>query len=66
MKVKKNIISRFLKGYSHQEGVFKSFEAEIEGEFTYMPNLLFKRKNAKGSTIEELDQIYFLNLKEKK
>ena len=62
---KKNIVSRFLKGYSHQEGVLKSFEAEIEGQFVYMHNLLLKRRNNKGSTIEELDQIYLLNFKEK-
>ena len=63
---KKNIVSRFLKGYSHQEGVLKSFEAEIEGQFTHMPNLLFKRKNVKGSTTEELDQIYLTKMEEKK
>ena len=62
---KKTIVSRFLKGYSHQEGVLKSFEAEIEGKFTNLPNLLFKRRNVRGSTIEELDQIYLLNLGEK-
>ena len=36
---KKNIVTGFLKGYSHQQGVLKSFEAEIEGHFTNMPNL---------------------------
>ena len=63
---KKNIVSRFLKGYSHQEGVLKSFKAEIEGQFIYMPNLLFKRRNVKGSTTEELDQIFLIKMEEKK
>ena len=63
---KKTIITRFLKGYSHQEGILKSFEAKTKGQFFYMPNLIFKEKNDDGRTIEEIDQIYLLNLKEKK
>ena len=63
---KKNIVSKFLKGYSHQEGVLKSFEAKIPGQFVYMPNLIFKTKNLEGKTIEELDQIYLLKLEEEK
>ena len=31
-----------------------------------MPNLLFKRRNVKGSTTEELDQIYLIKMEEKK
>lgn len=27
-----------------------------------MPNLIFKKKNSEGKTIEKIDQIYFLNL----
>ena len=57
---KKNIITKFLKGYSHQERVLKSFEARIDGKFIYLPNLIFKRKNDDGRTIEELDQIYLI------
>ena len=63
---KKNIVSKFLKGYSHQEGVLKSFEEKISGQFMNMPNLIFKRSNDDGKTIEELDQIYLLTLKNKK
>jgi len=63
---KKNIVSRFLKGYSHQEEILKTFESKIKGLFTYMPNLIFKRINSDGKTIEEIDQIYFLNLKQQK
>ena len=63
---KKNIVSRFLKGYSHQEGILKSFEAKIKGQFKYMPNLIFQKANFDGKTIEEIDQIYLLNLKEGK
>ena len=63
---KKNIVSRFLKGYSHQEGILKSFEAKIQDQFTYMPNLIFKKTNSDGRTIEEIDQIYLLNFKEGK
>ena len=63
---KKNIVSRFLKGYSHQEGILKSFEAKIQDQFTYMPNLIFKKTKSDGRTIEEIDQIYLLNFKEGK
>jgi hypothetical protein len=55
-----------LKGYSHQEGVLKSFEEKISGQFMNMPNLIFKRSNDDGKTIEELDQIYLLTLKNNK
>ena len=55
-----------MKGYSHQEGVLKSFEEKISGQFMNMPNLIFKRSNDDGKTIEELDQIYLLTLKNKK
>jgi hypothetical protein len=63
---KKIIVSKFLKGYSHQEGVLKSFEEKISGQFMNMPNLIFKRSNDDGKTIEELDQIYLLTLKNNK
>lgn len=63
---KKNIISKFLKGYSHQESILKTFESEIPGEYINLPNLIFKRANNEGKTIEEIDQIYSLNLNEKK
>ena len=62
---KKNIITRFLKGYSHQEGILKYFESKIKDQFSYMPNLIFKTKNSEGKTIEEIDQIYLLNLNNK-
>lgn len=63
---KKLIISRFLQGYSHQESILKSFESEIEGKGTlnHMPNLIFKRRNDKGKTVEEMDQIYLFTTKE--
>jgi len=63
---KKNIVSRFLKGYSHQEEILKSFEAKIQDQFIYMPNLIFKPIDFKGRTIEEIDQIYLLTFKEGK
>ena len=63
---KKNIVSRFLKGYSHQEEILKSFEAKIQDQFIRMPNLIFKPKDFKGRTIEEIDQIYLLTFKEGK
>ncbi len=45
---KKNIISRFLKGYSHQEDAIKGFEGKINGKPTCLANLIFKRTNKKG------------------
>ena len=48
-------MKRFLKGYIYREFVLKSFEAQIEGEYDIMPNL-----------IEEFDQIYLLSLKANK
>ena len=59
---KKNIISRFLKGYSHQEGVIKAFEGKIHGKPTCLPNLIFKRTNNNGKTVEEIDQVYYMKL----
>ena len=61
---KKAIISRFLKGYSHQESILKAFESKIIGKYTNLPNLIFKKKNNTGKTIEEIDQIYYLNLEQ--
>ena len=61
---KRNILNRFLKGYTFQENILKTFESRIEGQFVNLPNLLFKRKNEGGGAIEEIDQIYLLNLKE--
>jgi len=59
---KKNIISRFLKGYSHQEGILKAFEGKINGKPTSLPNLIFKKTNKNGKTIEEIDQVYYMKL----
>ena len=41
---KKEIISRFLKGYSHQESILKAFESKIIGNYINLPNLIFKKK----------------------
>ena len=62
---KKKIITTFLKGYHHKERVLKSFEGKIKGETIYMPNLIFYRKNESGKILDELDQIYLINLKKK-
>ena len=59
---KKNIISKFLKGYSHQESVIKAFEGKIHGKPTSLPNLIFKKCNTKGKTVEEIDQVYYMKL----
>ena len=59
---KKNIISQFLKGYSHQESVIKAFEGKIHGKPISLPNLIFKRSNKKGKTVEEIDQVYYMKL----
>ena len=61
---KRNIVNRFLKGYTFQENILKTFESKIEGQFVNLPNLLFKRRNESGGAIEEIDQIYLLNLKD--
>jgi len=58
---KENIISKFLDGYSHQESVIKSFESKIKGKFIILPNLIFKSYDSE-SAIEEIDQIYKINL----
>ena len=63
---KKTIITTFLKGYAHQEEVLKSLEGEINGQFINLPNLIFKKKNEAGKTIEEIDQIYLIKLKDNK
>ena len=59
---KRVIVSKFLKGYSHQESVLKAFEFKIRGQYINLPNLIFKKKNDSGKSIEEIDQIYSLNL----
>lgn len=61
---KEVFISKFLKGYSHQESILKAFEGKINGHFYNLPNLIFKKSNREGRTIEEIDQIYLINLKE--
>ena len=63
---KNHIISKFLKGYSHQESILKTFEGKIKGQYSNLPNLIFKASNNDGKTIEEIDQIYLLNLKNDK
>jgi len=62
---KKSIISRFLKGYSHQESILKALEGKINGIPTCLPNLIFKRTNKKGKTVEEIDQVYYMKLDKK-
>ena len=57
------IISKFLKGYSHQESILKAFESKIKGQIQNLPNLIFKKCNKEGKTIEEIDQIYLTHLK---
>ena len=57
------MVTKFLKGYHHKERVLKSFEGKIKGETIYMPNLIFYRKNESGKILDELDQIYLINLK---
>ena len=59
---KKDIISTFLKGYTNQEHILKALEGKIPGKFIKLPNLIFKKVNDQGKTIEEMDQIYYLNL----
>ena len=64
---KKNfLISKFLKGYSHQESILKSFEGKIKGYLQNLPNLIFKKSNKEGKTIEEIDQIYLIKLENEK
>ena len=64
---KKNfLISKFLKGYSHQESILKSFEGKIKGYLQNLPNLIFKKSNKEGKTIEEIDQIYLTKLENEK
>ena len=62
---KKNIVSRFLKGYSHQEGILKSFEAKIKGQFKYMPKLILKKK-FDGKTIRRNWSNIFIKVKRRK
>ena len=59
---KEVFITKFLKGYSHQESILKTFESKIKGNFTNLPNLIFKKSNKERRTIEEIDQIYLINL----
>ena len=67
IQIKKNtIISQFLKGFSHQESILKTFEGKIKGKFSNLPNLIFKKSNKDGKTIEEIDQIYILYLEKEK
>ena len=60
------IISKFLKGYSHQESILKSFESKIKGHFLNLPNLIFKKCNKDRKTIEEIDQIYLTKIEGQK
>ena len=60
---KDTIITKFLKGYSHQESILKTLESKIKGHFLNLPNLIFKKCNKEGKTIEEIDQIYLTNFK---
>ena len=67
IQIKKDtIITKFLKGYSHQESILKIFEGKIKGYILNLPNLIYKRCNKEGKTIEELDQIYLINLESPK
>lgn len=63
---KEVFISKFLKGYSHQESILKTLEGKIKGYFINLPNLIFKKSNDDGKTIEEIDQIYLVNLESEK
>jgi hypothetical protein len=60
------IITKFLKGYSHQESILKTFESKIKGHFLNLPNLIFKKCNKNGKTIEEIDQIYLTKIEGQK
>ena len=60
------IISKFLKGYSHQESILKTFESKIKGHFLNLPNLIFKKCNRDGKTIEEINQIYLTKIEGQK
>ena len=63
IQIKKDvIITKFLKGYSHQESILKIFEGKIKGHILNLPNLIYKKCNKEGKTIEEIDQIYLINL----
>ena len=59
---KEVFITKFLKEYSHQESILKTFEGKIKGHFTNLPNLIFEKNNKEGRTIEEISQIYLINL----
>jgi len=63
---KKNIVSKFLKGYNYQEGILKSLEEKIKDQCIYMPNLILIKTNFNAKAIEEIEQIYLLNFKEEK
>lgn len=56
------IITKYLKGYSHQESILKAFESKIKGHFLNLPNLIFKKYNKDGKTIEKIGQIYLTKI----
>ena len=63
---KEAIISKFLMGYAHQESILKAFEGKIGRNLLNLPNLIFKKRNKYGKTIEEIDQIYLTKFENQK